>query len=74
MNRYRVELRIPITIQVDVEATNEEEAADIAESEADWQQDGEEDGVYQVASVKLLEEDTDEEGTESGFTREEAAQ
>jgi hypothetical protein len=58
MGTWNVSFSMPVRIDVVVEADTEEEAIEIAEKEADWQQ-GEEDGVLDL--IEAVEEEGDDE-------------
>lgn len=51
MGSWKVSLRVPVLVEVEVEADDADEAADLAEREADFM-NGEEDGVWQVVEVE----------------------
>lgn len=51
MGSWKVSLRVPVLVVVEVEADDEDEAAEIAICNADFSQ-GEEDGVWDVVEVE----------------------
>lgn len=54
MGKWKVSLRVPVLVEVEVHAEDEEEAADAALRKADFQ-NGEEDGVWDIVEVEQTE-------------------
>jgi hypothetical protein len=54
MGKWKVSLRVPVLVEVEVYAEDEEEAADAALREADFQ-NGEEDGVWDIVEAEQTE-------------------